>query len=242
MCHRRSSTCPSPRLGRVSGVCLVILAAVLPCSAVELDDLLARFDDVQSSIRTLSAEFTETTENTLLKDEIVAKGKVYLTKPAAVRWEYSSPEEMRFVIANDRYTGYFPVRKQAEQRDIQRWGEQLFRLLGIGQTSVELSRFYNIRIAEEQTPEAGKVLLVLDPKQRRVRKRMESVQFWIDEETLLPARIRYSSQSGNTRVIEFDRIDVNPELAAALFDMDLPADVEISKGFSALSGLTSTND
>jgi outer membrane lipoprotein-sorting protein len=72
---------------------------------------------------------------------------------------------------------------------------------------------------------------------------MESVRFWIDEETLLPARIRYSSQSGNTRVIVFDRIDVNPELSASLFDMDLPPGVEISDGFSVLSGLTdSTND
>lgn len=233
----------SRRFGRVLGVWIVIVAATIPSAALELEELLARFDRVQGSIRTLSVEFTETTENTLLKDAIVATGKIYLAKPAAVRWEYTEPEEMRFVIANDMYMGYFPARNKAEQRDIQRWGEQLFRLLGIGQTSAELGRFYNIRLAEDENPEAGKVLLVLEPKKRRVRKRMESVRFWIDEETLLPARIRYSSQSGNTRVIVFDRIEVNPELSASLFDMDLPPGVEISDGFSVLSGLTdSTND
>ncbi len=236
---------PSPcRLSRVFGhavaLVVMVLAAAAPSPAAELDDLLARFDRVQDSIRTLTAEFTETTQSVLLKDEIVAKGKVYLTKPAAVRWEYTTPEEMRFVIANDIYTGYFPVRKQAEQRDIHRWGEQLFRFLGIGQTSDELARFYKIRIVEEETPQVGKVLLVLDPRKRRVRKRMESVRFWIDEETLLPARIEYRGKAGNTRLIEFDRIEINPELSASLYVIDLPPDVEISKGFSALSGLSNS--
>ena len=226
-------------LGRAVALIAVVLAATAPSPAVELDELLVRFDEVQDSIRTMSAEFTETTQSILLKDEIVAKGKVYLTKPAAVRWEYTTPEEMRFVIANDTYTGYFPVRKQAEQRDIQRWGEQLFRFLGIGQTSDELSRFYKIEIAnDEESAESGTVLLILDPRKRRVRKRMESVRFWIDEQTMLPVRIEYSTNSGSTRVIEFDRIDVNPELSASIYVMDLPPDVEVTKGFSVLSGLS----
>ncbi len=230
---------PSRIFGRaVALIIVVVVAAAAPSPAVELDELLVRFDEVQGSIRTLTAEFTETTRSTLLKDEIVAQGKMYLTKPAAVRWEYTSPEEMRFVIANDIYTGYFPVRKRAERRDIQRWGEQLFRFLGIGQTSDELARFYTIRIVEEEAPVAGRVLLVLDPKKRRVRKRMESVRFWIDEQTLLPVRIEYSTRAGSTRLIEFDRIEVNPELSASLYLMDLPPDVEITKGFSALSGLS----
>ena len=231
---------PSRTFGRAATLVLVVLATATSSPAAELDELLTRFDRVQDSIRTMTAEFTETTESVLLKDDIVAKGKVYLTKPSAVRWEYTTPEEMRFVIANDTYTGYFPVRKQAEQRDVHRWGEQLFRFLGIGQTSAELARFYKIRIVEEETPELGKVLLVLDPRKRRVRKRMESVRFWIDDETLLPSRIEYRSHSGNTRLIEFDRIDVNPELSASLYVMDLPPDVEISKGFSALSGLSNS--
>jgi len=219
----------------------MLVALSNPTPAVELDDLLQRFDLVQESIHTMSAEFTETTKSTLLKDVIVAKGKLYLTKPAAVRWEYTSPEEMRFVIANDTYTGYFPVRKQAERRDIRRWGEQLFRVLGIGQTSAQLAKFYKIQIVEEETPVAGRVLLVLDPKKRRVRKRMESVRFWIDEQTLLPVRIEYRTHSGSTRSIEFDHIEINPELSASLYVMELPPDVEITKGFSALSGLSDSS-
>ena len=221
-------------LGRTS-LAACLLSAATPAAALPLEEVLAKFDRVQSSIRTLSAEFTETTRSALLKEAIVARGKLYLTKPDSVRWEYSAPEEMRFVIANDRYTGYFPRRKQAEQRDVRRWGEQLFRFLGLGQASDELAKFYDLRLAESGAGER-EILLVLDPKKKRVRKRMESVQFWIDGETYLPRRVQYSGNNGSTRLVEFDRLDVNPELAASLYELQLPEDVQITKGFSALSG------
>ena len=177
----------------------------------------------------------------LLKDEIVARGRVFLTKPSSVRWEYSLPEEMRFVISDDQYTGYYPKRKRAERRDIRRWGEQLFRFLGLGQASDELAKFYNIHIEETDTGEEGTILLVLDPKKKRVRKRMDSVHFWIDDRTYLPVRVRYSSHNGNTRVIEFDGMSVNPDLAASLYIVELPADVKVTKGFSALSGFSGSS-
>jgi len=222
------------------GLCALTALTVIPnARAVELAEVLANFDRVQQSMLTLSAEFTETTKSTLLKDEIVARGKLFLTKPNSVRWEYTVPEEMRFVIANDEYTGYFPLRKRAEKRNVQRYGEHLFRFLGIGQASHELSKFYNIRLDREGSNE-DEIRLILDPKKKRVRKRMQSVSFWIDSRTFLPVRVRYSSNAGNTRLIEFENVDVNPDIAMSLYNVQLPADVEISKGFSALSGLGKT--
>src|SRR5262245_20857239 len=116
--------------------------AATPASRDTLHQVLTRFDEVQGQIRTLSAEFVQTTRSPLLKDPIVAKGQFYLTKPASVLWEYSTPEPMRFVVSDGTYTGYFPERKRAEKRDIKRWSEQLFRFFGVGQGSKELGKFY----------------------------------------------------------------------------------------------------
>lgn len=227
--------------GIVAGVAVALLTA--PVSAeVELGDVLASFDRVQQSIRTLSSNFTETTKSPLLKEPVVAHGRVYLSKPSSVRWEYSTPEEMRFVIADDKYTGYFPLRKQAEQRNVQRWGEQLFRFLGLGQASDELAKFYTIRVDAQSSAGDGTVLLILDPKKKRVRKRMESVKLWVDRTTWLPARVQYSSSAGNVRLIEFEGMSINPELSASLYHVELPPDVEISRGFSALSGFANPQD
>jgi outer membrane lipoprotein carrier protein len=225
--RRRTGT----RLGAlfVVGVCTIGLA-----SAAELGEVLKRFDEVQNAVSTLSAEFTETTTNQLLIDPISAEGRFFMTKPDSIRWEYSFPEEMRFVIFQDQYTGYFPKQKRAEKRNIQRWSEHIFRFFGLGQGSQELMKFYEITLDPTHDPTSGTFLLILEPTKRRVRKRIPEVRFWLDAETYLPSKVEYRSKSGNARTIEFQEIRLNPDLAASMYHVDIPADVEVSSGFSGL--------
>jgi outer membrane lipoprotein-sorting protein len=239
-------------LARPIGVALVVTLAVAdPVLAKEpkassrvssttaasretLHQVLSRFDDVQGQIRTLSAEFVQTTRSPLLKDPIVAKGQFYLTKPASVLWEYSAPEPMRFVVSDGTYTGYFPERKRAEKRDIKRWSEQLFRFFGVGQGSKELGRFYEIALGESGNEEKGTYLLVLTPKKHRVRKRFDEVRLWVDSTTLLPVRIDYVGKDGNEREIRLLNTRLNPDLAAGLYNVTIPAGVPITSGVSGL--------
>jgi outer membrane lipoprotein-sorting protein len=199
-----------------------------------LGEVLTRFDHVQAQIRTLSAEFVQTTRSPLLRDPVIANGQFYLTKPDAVLWEYQAPEPMRFVLAGGAYTGYFPERKRAEKRDIKRWSEQLFRFFGVGQGSKELGKFYEITLGEVGENEKGAYLLVLSPKKHRVRKRFDEVRLWIDTTTLLPMRIDYVGKDGNEREIRLRNMRLNPDLAAGLYDVTIPAGVPITNGFSGL--------
>jgi outer membrane lipoprotein-sorting protein len=203
-------------------------------SGESLHRVLARFDEVQGQIRTLSAEFTQTTRSPLLKDPIIAKGQFYLTKPDSVLWEYQLPEPMRFVVAEGSYTGYFPERKRAERRDIKRWSEQLFRFFGVGQGSKELSKFYDLALGDPGSDEKGAYLLVLSPKKRRVRKNVDEVRLWVDAATLLPVRIDYVGKDGNQRELRFFNTRLNPDLAAGLYNVKIPAGVPITNGFSGL--------
>jgi len=208
--------------------------ATSPAPVETLAQVLTRFDQVQGQIRTLSAEFVQTTRSPLLKDPIVAKGRFFLTKPDSVLWEYSTPEPMRFAVADGKYTGYFPDRKKAEKRDIKRWSEQLFRFFGVGQGSKELGQFYEIALGEQANAEAGAYLLVLSPKKRRVRKRFDEVKLWVDATTLLPVRIEYVGKDGNEREILLVNTRFNPDLAAGLYDVTIPDGIPITSGFSGL--------
>jgi outer membrane lipoprotein-sorting protein len=212
--------------------------AVVPerisASAETLDRVLTRFDEVQGQIRTLSAEFIQTTRSPLLKDPIVARGQFYLTKPDSVLWEYQSPEPMRFVVAEGSYTGYFPERKRAEKRDIKRWSEQLFRFFGVGQGSKELGKFYELALGEATADEKGAYLLVLSPKKRRVRRNVDEVRLWVNTSTLLPVRIDYMGRDGSQRELRFLNTRLNPDLATGLYNVKIPAGVPITNGFSGL--------
>jgi outer membrane lipoprotein-sorting protein len=205
-----------------------------PAPTETLAQVLARFDQVQGQIRTLSAEFVQTTRSPLLNEPMVANGRFFLTKPDSVLWEYSTPEPMRFAVADGKYTGYFPDRKKAEKRDIKRWSEQLFRFFGVGQGSKELGKFYEIELGEQPGAEDKAYLLVLSPKKRRVRKRFDEVRLWVDRTSLLPVRIEYVGKDGNEREIRLLNIRFNPDLAAGLYDVAIPDGVPISNGFSGL--------
>lgn len=215
-------------------------AVTARAAPLTLEEVLQRFDATQGTMRTLSAQFTETTTSELLKEPAVARGRFFMTKPDSVMWEYTSPESMQFVIANDEYLGYFPSRKQAERRNIQRWRDQIFRFFGLGQVSEELMKFYDIRLEEPGPDMKGTYALVLDPKKRRVKKRMESVRFWVDDSTFLPVRVEYRGHSGNTRVIQFQKIQLNPDLSAGLYNLAIPSDVTVTTGFGGIQGLGAT--
>jgi len=218
-------------------VCALVGASPVCAEELTLDQVLARFDEAQQSITTLSVSFDETSVNPLLKEPVVSQGRLYLTKPDSIRWEYDSPEEMRFVIFDDIYTGYFPAQKRAEKRNIQRFSRQLFRFFGLGQTSDELEKSYSISLGDSDGRDG--YMLVLKPKKRRARKRVEQVRFLLDPEKFLPVRVEYRSKDGSGREIEFTDIQINPDLAAGLYNVEIPADVEVTRGFSGLPSFDS---
>lgn len=209
-------------------------------SETGLEEVLKSFDEVQESIQSLTADFTQTTENRLLKEPLMGRGRFYMSKPASLMWEYSSPETMKFVISDDEYVGYFPNRKRAERRNIQRWSDQIFRMFGLGQVSAELEEFYEIELREPSDDMAHTYVLLLEPRKRRVKKRMDSIRLWVSRASYLPVKVEYRDQDGNTRVIRFDDFEINPDLSAGLFDVDIPSDVTVTTGFTGLSAVGST--
>ncbi len=202
-----------------------------PAAGSELAAVLERFDRVQASVRSLTANFTETRESPLLKNPVVLKGRFFLTKPKSVMWEYVAPESMRFVVANDEYVGYFPAQKRAERRDIHRFSDQLFRFLGLGQGSAELSKFYDIALGDSGGRK-DTLVLVLSPKKHRVKKAMESVRLWVDAESMVPRKVAYQAKDGSRREIVFSDARINPDLAASLYEVRIPPDYTVTQGFS----------
>ena len=236
----------SPRWRVVLGIALSALLSPVPAATTggtdkapaapdpALEEVLARFDQVQQSVRSLSADFSQTTVNPLFKQPLNARGRFYLRKPDSVLWEYTSPEPMQFVIASGEYTGYFPGRKKAERRDVHRWTEQIFRFFALGQVSAELRKFYDIRLEDPGSEMKGTYLLVLDPRKRRVRKRVEEVHLWVHSSTCLPARVEYVNREGAARSLVFHNVELNPDLSADLFTVRIPSDVTVTNGFTDL--------
>lgn len=204
-----------------------------------LQKVLDRFDEVQQGVLSLSADFNQSTTNPLLRESQAARGRLYMRKPESVSWEYTAPESMRFVIDDGKYTGYFPGRKKAERRDVHRWTEQIFRFFAVGQVSGDLRKFYDITLADAGPDMKGSILLVLDPTKRRVKKRVESVRLWVDGSSYLPAKVEYVNAQGATRTIVFHNVQLNPDLSASLFNVQIPKDFTVTNGFTEPGSVSS---
>ena len=61
-----------------------------------------------------------------------------------------------------------------------------------------------------RTGTTGYHVLVLEPKKRRARKRVDEVRFWLDETSYLPVKVEYLGADGSTRLVEFTKVERQP--------------------------------
>jgi len=207
-------------------------------SSMRLEDLLERFNQVQQKTRSLTASFTEKRNLSLLAQPVVSSGTFLYSHPARIKWEYSGPEPRIFLITEDHFVAYYPTRKKAEEVSLGKLaGRRVFRVFGIGQTAEDLRKFFDISLGDAGS-EQGTFLMVLTPKRRRIKDRLQMVRFWVDEKTCLPRQLEYLETDGDSTTLTFSNVRVNPEIAEARFSVDIPKDVQVTNTFSGLTGAT----
>jgi outer membrane lipoprotein-sorting protein len=203
---------------------------------LSLPELLQKFNERQQAVQSLTATFTERKDLSLLAKPVVSNGTFLYAKPARIKWEYSLPEPRVFLITEDRFVAYYPNQKRAEEVPLSKLaGRRVFRVFGIGQTSEDLQKFFEISQAEPGD-ERDCYLLILTPKRRRVKDRLQLVRFWVDAKTYLPRKLQYLESDGDSTLLSFANIRLNPEIAEGRFNVDIPKDVQISSTFSGFSG------
>jgi outer membrane lipoprotein-sorting protein len=72
-------------------------------------------------------------------------------------------------------------------------------------------------------------VLVLDPRYERIAKRLESMTLWIDAERFLPVRLRYVAADGDVTEYRFEDLEVNGELPADRFELQLTDGVAVRR-------------
>jgi len=201
-----------------------------------LPELLQKFNERQQAVQSLTATFTERKDLSLLAKPVVSNGTFLYAKPARIKWEYSAPEPRVFLITEDRFVAYYPNQKRAEEVPLSKLaGRRVFRVFGIGQSSEDLQKFFDLSQADPGD-EKDCYLLVLTPKRRRVKDRLQLVRFWVDGKTYLPRKLEYLESDGDSTLLSFANIRLNPEIAEGRFNVDIPKDVQISSTFSGFSG------
>ncbi len=208
--------------------------------ATRLATILARFDRAQEEIRTLQADFTEHKELSLLKEPVDATGRFYYASPDQAKWEYHAPDARVFLISDNTLMQYFPADKILERKDLRAANtNRLFKVFGFGKSSDDLRDFYDIKLGNEAQQDKGTYLLVLTPRRRALEKRISRVLLWVGEDDFLPRAMKYEESGGDFTHLTFRNLELNHELAANTFHLEIPEGVEVRdelKLFSSAKG------
>jgi outer membrane lipoprotein carrier protein len=191
-----------------------------------LDALVERVRKEQADIDTMRARFTQHKESELLLAPHDSEGLFLYKAPDRVRWEYRAPEPRVMTIRGEEMLTYYPEEQRAEAVSIGRITEQVFKYLGAAGSLETLMKYFSVS-AEFPETVGDPYHLTLLPRYESVRKRLQSMELWIDGGSFLPDRVRYVEKAGDVTEYRFDDLEVNVEVPDSRFEITLPAGVQV---------------
>ena len=195
--------------------------------------LQARYEKTKD----LQADFTQKTRIEGFDQPIRSSGKVYLKKPGRLRWNYIDPSVEDIFVNQDDVKVYVPEHRQVLVGKLTQMAASKAPLeLLLGAAKLEAS--FDI----EPTPGKGRGvggirLLTLLPKSQEgeTGRSLQRIELEVFPKTYFIRTVTLYEMSGNVASFEFSSLQSNVGLGDSLFDLKLPADVEVMKApvFSA---------
>ena len=209
---------------KISLLALSLIAA--PVDAERLDEILAEMEKAGAELETLSADFEQTDYDTILEDQELSTGKLYLEVPGRVRWEHVEPAPKVLVVNGKLVRLYNPTAGQVQEFE-QKQGSRSggFNLLvGFGSSNDEIAKNYDASLLEETSTS---VVLKLVPKPDSPASIFAAIELTVDKTTWTPIRSVFHEMNRDHTDIDFENVVVNGKLPDHIFELELPKDVEI---------------
>ena len=189
--------------------------------------LQARYEKTKD----LQADFTQKTTIEGFGRAITSSGKVYIKKPGRLRWNYLDPSVEDIYVNRDDVRVYVPEHKQVLVGKLTQMAASkapLELLLG----AAKLDESFDI----EPTPGKGRGvggirILTLLPKSQEgeARRSLQRIELEVFPKTYFIRTVTLHEMSGNVASFEFSSLQSNIGLPDTVFDLKLPADVEVVK-------------
>ena len=197
----------------ISWTCAVVLLAGAPPDL--FDTIHARGKPIAEGLKTLTARFTETSTSSLLAKPLMASGTLAVVRPSRVVLHYAEPEKRTILIDGDVMRVVWPSRALDQKSAIgasQRRIQQYF----VDKTPGQLRSHFDIAA---RVPDARPAtwLVTMHPKRRQIREGLTKLELWVDQNTVVLAAMQMTFANGDTKLLEFADVKINPPIDPALF-------------------------
>ena len=202
----------------VAGVLAIATAAIAMSAPPDLfDEIYAKGRPLESNLRTLSGRFTETTTSSLLTRPLIARGTVAVIRPNKVVLLYDDPERRTVLIDGDTMRMLWPSRAIDQRTNIgaaQRRIQQYF----VNKSPAELRSHFDIA-ATVASDRQNAWLVTMSPKRKQIKEGLATLELWLDRSTVMLISMRMTFPNGDTKLMAFEDVKVNPTIDPALFQV-----------------------
>ena len=179
------------------------------------DEIHRRGAPLERSLQAVSASFVETSTSTLLKAPQVARGTLVARRPNQVRLEYRGAEPRTVIVNGNSLAIDWPARNMRGTRDIGGTMRRAGRFFEAS-SPADLRKHFDIA-AIVSADRAGTWQVTFTPKRAQMRQGVSKVHLWIDQSSLMLQAMKMEYPGGDTRLMEFADVRVNPPVEQDAF-------------------------
>jgi outer membrane lipoprotein-sorting protein len=188
---------------------LLVLAGVGTAAAPAdlFDDLYARSQPIDATVKTIDASFTETTESPLLRKPLVAEGTLHVVRPHDVEMVYTKPERKTVTIKNGQLILAAPDRNFKQDRDISQALARIDKYF-VDKSPKELRKHFTIAASEDKG-RAGTYRIDMTPKRKQIEQGLTRLELWLRKDTLMLDAMRMHFPGDASKMMEFRDVVLN---------------------------------
>ena len=190
--------------------------------------LVERIRMASAARKTMEADFTQVKESALLAEPIESSGVFTYQAPDRARWEYVQPEPVSLVILGEQMIAWYPDLERAEKYQVGKQSQKVLEYLGASASIITLLDYFDVYLHAPEDP-TQPYKLRLEPRYKRIEKRIKELEIWVEPEGYLPVRLRYVEADDDVTEYRFENFRLNEEIPPERFEIELPAGVEIEE-------------
>lgn len=198
------------QLARVCVLLLVLTGvgiAAAPAPADLFDQLYARSQPIDATVKTIDASFTETTESPLLRKPLHGEGTLRVVRPHGVEMIYAKPERKTVTIKDGQLVIAAPDRNFKQERDITQALGRIDKYF-VDKSPKELRKHFTIAASEDKE-RAGTYRIDMTPKRKQIEQGLTRLELWLRKDTLMLDAMRMHFPGEAIKMLEFRDVVVN---------------------------------
>lgn len=221
-----------PHLAQMTlrSLCFFLLSFSAYAAEIRTNDFITNWLGAQSTLKTWTADFTQTRTLKTLKQPLRSQGRLIFAAPNNFRWELGDPAQTVAIRNSNEMSVIYPKLKRAERYPLTGAGNEPWRdalaLMDAGfpSSAAELESRFKL-LSLQFTNNLAQIRM--EPRSAMAKKFMSEVQLTLrtNDFAMLANQLQFAD--GSILRNDFTNTVKNPELDPNAFKAEIPADFTI---------------